>query len=579
MNDVYELENLPRLRTLIETQALEQAGSADVCDEPPGMFISVLCGDFVSPSILSGIDAGRGMVRALNMLPITHVCFGNHEADLKLPELAARTAEFGGRWLSSNVEFEPAPLPAYDLLELPTRGAPRAGPPIRVGLIGLLTSESGVFRDDSFRGLEIGDTMESAARWSSFLREECGADAVLALTHQTLGADRELAASGLVDAVLGGHEHEVILEEVAVDAGGGARVVPIVKSGSDAHTAALIDLEFRRAEAGGAAGGANLVTRIRFEEVGGYKPNALVVDEVEQQTRTLKALEEEVVCSVDDLSWRAGVWDEGGADPAPDSRAPLLSSVGTRFRQTTVGALLASACRDALQVRVAAINGGSIKGNRTYESGKISSLELLQELPFPTKMVVVAMPGGVLEDAVSASRRGEAHDERRSYLQLDDGVETSEAADGSHRIRSVGGEPFSRDLEYSVALPRNLMKGLFHIQPLIEFARRCPHAIGAEDAFIPARVLVLRHHANSIWRRLGSFDAIDADGDGVLQRDEIAAALRSRLNLEPTDMLVDSVIRALDADSDGTISREEYERRGEAPLKPATPTAARPSPR
>ena len=51
VNDVYELGNLARLRTLIDRVRPH---------------ITTLCGDFVSPSTLSGLDRGRGMVSVLN---------------------------------------------------------------------------------------------------------------------------------------------------------------------------------------------------------------------------------------------------------------------------------------------------------------------------------------------------------------------------------------------------------------------------------------------------------------------------------------------------------------------------------
>ena len=70
VNDVYELHNLPQLRTLIDEQR-RSAGQA--------AFLTTVNGDFVSPSILSGLDQGHSMVDALNKLPITHCCFGNHE--------------------------------------------------------------------------------------------------------------------------------------------------------------------------------------------------------------------------------------------------------------------------------------------------------------------------------------------------------------------------------------------------------------------------------------------------------------------------------------------------------------------
>ena len=57
---------LPRLRTLIKTRQAEAGGAP---------FSTVLCGDFVSPSILSGMDGGRAMVSALNRLPLNYCCF------------------------------------------------------------------------------------------------------------------------------------------------------------------------------------------------------------------------------------------------------------------------------------------------------------------------------------------------------------------------------------------------------------------------------------------------------------------------------------------------------------------------
>jgi len=49
-----------------------------------------LAGDFVSPSTLSSIDGGRGMVKTLRACGVTHVSLGNHEADIKQGVLRER---------------------------------------------------------------------------------------------------------------------------------------------------------------------------------------------------------------------------------------------------------------------------------------------------------------------------------------------------------------------------------------------------------------------------------------------------------------------------------------------------------
>ena len=202
VNDVYELHNLPRLRSLcLELRKAHQ-----------GAFLTTLAGDFVSPSILSGLDKGPSMIESLNGVPITHCCFGNHEADIKLKELAPLAKAFKATWLNSNIaelsselRLHP-PLPEWDVVDVPTdRG------PVKVGLLGLLTSERGVLRKDSFRGMQIGDVNEAAARLGGYLRTEHGCEAIVALTHQSVAADEALAAAGTVDLILGGHEHEVRL--------------------------------------------------------------------------------------------------------------------------------------------------------------------------------------------------------------------------------------------------------------------------------------------------------------------------------------------------------------------------------
>jgi 5'-nucleotidase len=66
ITDVYELNNLPRLQTFL----------AKLTTAPSAV---VLTGDFLSPSTLSSIDGGRGMVATLRAVGLTHVSFGNHE--------------------------------------------------------------------------------------------------------------------------------------------------------------------------------------------------------------------------------------------------------------------------------------------------------------------------------------------------------------------------------------------------------------------------------------------------------------------------------------------------------------------
>ena len=77
INDVYLLDNFARLSTLIKELRTENT-------------ITLLAGDFLGPSLLGSLDKGRGMVATMNLTPISHVCFGNHEADYGVDELISR---------------------------------------------------------------------------------------------------------------------------------------------------------------------------------------------------------------------------------------------------------------------------------------------------------------------------------------------------------------------------------------------------------------------------------------------------------------------------------------------------------
>lgn len=89
INDVYELANLPRLQTYL----------TKLSPKPSAV---VLAGDFLSPSTLSSIDGGRGMVATLRAVGMTHVSLGNHEQDLRLDSLRQRLEDLSRTTSSSS---------------------------------------------------------------------------------------------------------------------------------------------------------------------------------------------------------------------------------------------------------------------------------------------------------------------------------------------------------------------------------------------------------------------------------------------------------------------------------------------
>jgi 2',3'-cyclic-nucleotide 2'-phosphodiesterase (5'-nucleotidase family) len=196
VNDVYSLEALPRLATLVRR-------AADV--DPADRLLVTLAGDFIAPSLLGSLDSGRGMVDCLNHVGVTHVTLGNHEDDVPLDELRKRIGELRAVVLATNVHDLDPRLRQCDLVQVG---------PIKVGLIGVVMEDRSTYRHEPFGG-GVEPAVERALREIAHLTRDCGCDAVIPLTHQQLDQDRALARrAARVPVIAGGHEHTVALVRV-----------------------------------------------------------------------------------------------------------------------------------------------------------------------------------------------------------------------------------------------------------------------------------------------------------------------------------------------------------------------------
>ncbi len=511
VNDVYSLEHLPRLKSLVREMATVT---------PADRLITTLAGDFVAPSLLSSLDHGAGMIDCLNAVPITHACFGNHEQDVPPAALSQRVREFHGTWLNTNVPgFEPA-LPASDVLVVQGAGT-RA---VRVGLVGVVTEDPTLYRPGVFGGLPILPANDAALGAARALVEASGCACVIALTHQSLARDRALAlqqGDPPVPLIAAGHEHEPYVEQVGT--------AWVIKAGTDAAYAAVVDLVWPEVAPVGAP---DLPTvTVRLEPVADYLEDPDLRALVDRHMLPVKALNAATFLTLSD--------------------GQTLSSVGTRVRQTSVGSLIASCVRDALGADACLINGGGIRANREYtEAFTYGDLE--SELPFANEVVVAAVPGRVLREAVAASR-SKAPRPAPGFLQVDDGV----LVDASDTVTAVGGDALDDEREYRVATVRVLFDGMDHIEPLRLFAEQHPERIPPRDSGRELKMIVVDAFSLSLWRQLGHFDAVDADRDATVSPAELHDAIAASTGEAPSALLVDGILRALDDDGDGAISRAE----------------------
>jgi 2',3'-cyclic-nucleotide 2'-phosphodiesterase (5'-nucleotidase family) len=455
------------------------------------------------------------MTECLAAIGVTHVVLGNHEDDVPVAELHQRALELPAVWLGTNVEGFGAPMRSHDVVEVRAAG----GASVRVGLVGVVMDDPAIYRAAPFGGARLRPPNEAALEEARRLVAS-GCASVVAVTHQALAEDRALAkAAGgaLVPLVVGGHEHVQHLESV-----GGTW---IVKADMDASTVAVSDLRWD-------GDGPPQVT-VRIEPVAGCAEDPALRALVDRHMAKVHALEGATLLTL------------------PPGHG--LSSVGSRVRQTSLGAFVCGRLRDALGADGAIFNGGGIRASRTYE-GRLTFGDLKAELPFDNDVVLASLPGRVLAEAIAASR---AHEEESpAYLQVDDAMTVEEPG---HRLTAVGGVPLDLERTYRIATVRDLLTGMDHIEPLVKYGREHPEAVPPAGSGREIKVLLVGSCAASLWRTLGGFDAVDANHDGRVTEAELAEAVARVAHESPSSTAAHLMVQALDPDHAGAITRHDAE--------------------
>lgn len=230
LNDVYEAGTLEggRRGGLARVATLQQ----QLRQENPSC-ISVLVGDFLSPSAIGSItgDGGQNMVDALNAMELTYATIGNHEFDIARDDLLARIAESRFKWVSSNVtDPDGKPFSNVAKHEVVTFSN-AAGEQVRVALVGFCIDM------EKKSWVRYQDPVASAREQLEQLAGQ--ADLFLAMTHLTIAQDKALGAEvPRLDVLLGGHEHEAATAIVGEDS------TPIFKADSNARSACIHRFRF-----------------------------------------------------------------------------------------------------------------------------------------------------------------------------------------------------------------------------------------------------------------------------------------------------------------------------------------------
>ena len=421
VNDVYQIApvdpkaprgGLARLAGLVETLRREQ---------PATLF--VFGGDTLSPGVESGMFKGAQMMRAWNAMRLDFAVPGNHEFDFGEEVARARFAESRFPWLAANLRAEP-PLPMLKGYELRDAGG------VRLGFLGLITPDTARLSKPGPR-IRFEELLAAARRAAATLRAQ-GAEAVVALTHNNLAEDREIAASGVVDLILGGHDHHLITEL--------AGRTPILKAGSEARDALHVRLRFVRDG-----------ERHRLLGIGW---DILPVDGRWPEDAMVMAVANEVERHVGErLGERVAE-----TSVALDARGETL-----RRGESNIANFAADAVREALGADIALLNAGGFRSDQVIGPGPVTRRHVLALLPFQNPLLVLSISGAQLREALEHGLDRRIVNGQSGALPHASGLRIvyDPALPKGQRIvlLTAGGQPVTADAHYRLATSNYLAGG------------------------------------------------------------------------------------------------------------------------
>ncbi|MGF1535037.1 MAG: 5'-nucleotidase C-terminal domain-containing protein [Elainellaceae cyanobacterium] len=478
VNDIYDLKNYPRLQTVI--QRLKATSENAVVK-------TALSGDFLSPCLITSLDGGKAMMDVLGVVDIDYLCFGNHEFDLDLDTLRDRFKTYSGKCLNSNIlnlsitDASGQPLPKYDVIEVGSR---------QVVLAGFCTDDTDLIKPDADLNIQpVFDALKEV--WS---KSGGSAALLIPLTHQSIDADRKLAAQitqddqlqNKVPVILGGHEHEVYVEDTDQ--------CSIVKSGSDAISAVVVDIWWDSSEKPHSA--------VHLLPTDYFDADPEVQSFVKETEQLLGSLLEVEIFEVKEK----------------------MSSQKPRFQPEKVAAILCSHIKNGLKnVDLVMLQGGSIRGEKVYEKGSSFTYgDLLEEIPFDTEIATIQIPGHVLQTAISETR-GTPNQEVSGFLHADLDVEIEPYP--SLKVTRINHEPFDPQKQYRLGIYQFLLTGLDEIEPLVNYASASINVPPLEQC-LPAKNLIMESCMKAAWRRVVDFKAEGVNISGNTSRKELEHAMR-----------------------------------------------------
>jgi len=541
INDVYELENFSKLAT---------------CKEIHSQFnktIVILAGDFLSPSLLSSIDKGNGIIDCMNESGVDFVCLGNHESDINIDFLYQRIKQSKFEWINSNIpdfilkEKYTNFISEYKIIEVYNRTKTKFK---KIALLGMCCDDMSTMANGSFSKFTIENINKKTKLLYDHLINTEEVDLVIPITHQDIELDRNLAIMNkncqlmpLMPLILGGHDHDEFFENIY-----GCQILKVGLNANkfgicsiiwdnDNITKPKINIEIKNAS--------NYINDKKLDEIINNHKSILL----DLQKCNIYKIPENIT----------------------------LSSKDVRYKQTTIGTFYSTIIKKELNLECVFLNAGFIRGDYDLTGEYFTYADLIKTIPFDNNIIIIELSGELIQEIINDTRKyafSEPKIESKSFSQVDDGVLF---VHNSNKIININNELIDINKLYKCGILQHSITGADNIKPLLNYIGSLPdadqkHYKNNDTGFDFKNIFLSYFSKNIFWNKIKllGFAKIDKDNDGVLSKIELLNTISTEQNNKINEILIDNFFNVIDTDDNGKISQDELkelEKLGEVTIK------------
>jgi 5'-nucleotidase/UDP-sugar diphosphatase len=418
---------------------------------------------------------GHAILDTMNVLNYDVATVGNHEFDQGPGVLREALERVKFPMLSANVIETKTGKPFASLK--PWIVLKSAG--VRVGVFGLTTPTTVQIEwPRTLEGIAFTDPTVATRKAVKELREEAHVDVVIALSHLGFADDKILAAevSG-IDAIIGGHSHTTLAEQVWIND------ILIAQTGAYGKALGRIDLTVQPAR--GSEPGKVLAINGKDGKWWGQNGVPAPLAKTFPNGPLLKPTQETTEDAVALSAYRP--WSDKLAptlDETLTTAAAPLPGTYVNVQETALGNLFADAIRAEAKTDIAFMAGSQI-ATSGMAAGPVTVRSLYTVLGSYTRQHIVTarVPGDLIAQVLHTAR---SEDNTEHYPVHLSGITVSQSGD-----IHIGDKPLDKSQSYTIASGAHVIQGYFYHKPGVTILSDAVDAPTVRDAAIT----FLRGHA------------------------------------------------------------------------------------